>query len=216
MRYLIALLFAVGLHAATASPVNISSVVVSGGTATVSCSPSNCAQNANYGFCIKGTADATLNICGTALTGNGGTSFTFATTASNESLGAAGTVIPARQIVFLQESMTTAANIVTIPFLLWLTTTNPVANSALTSQWTNAATDTCGGNCAAGAELQAIKNGTTIEVPMSITLPVTAFTKGDAQSLAQLWFLGAQTALVNGIQPNAYFGQVCDPVGCSF
>lgn len=205
--------------ASTASPVNIVSVTVSSGTATVSCSPNNCNINANYGFCIQGTSDSTnINICGTASTGTGGTSFTFATPASNETLGAAGTVIPAHQIIFLQEQMTgdPGSNVVTIPFLLWLTTTNGVANSAATSLWPNAGTDTCEGHCVAGAELKAIQAGTTIEVLRTVTLPVTSFTKADAQSYAQVWFLGAQTALENGIQPAAYFGQFCDPVGCSF
>jgi hypothetical protein len=208
MRYLFALLlFAAGLaEASTATAVNIASVTVASGVATVSCSPSSCGQNANYGFCISGVSDNTLNVCSTAVSGTGGTTFTFATAASNETLGAAGTVISAHELIFLQESMNTAGNIVTIPYLMWLTTTNPVANSALTSQWSGAST----------AQIAAIKAGTTIEVPMTISLPVTSFTKGDAQSIAQLWFLGAETALINGIQPGQYFGQYCDAVGCSF
>jgi hypothetical protein len=195
-------------RSATATAVNITSVSVTSSVATVSCAPNNCNQNANYGFCINGTSDTTyINICGTALTGTGGTSFTFnCGGCSNESLGAAGTVISAHEIIFLAESMETAANKVTIPFLLWLTTTQPVANSALTSAWTNATSQ----------QVNAIKAGTTIEVPMSIQLPVTSFTKANAQSIAQLWFLGAETALINGIQPAQYFGQYCDPVGCSF
>jgi len=207
MKALFALLFcALSLTAATSNSVNINSVTVSSGTATVSCGGSNCNINANYGFCIAGTSDSTINICSTAVTGSGGTSFTFATTAGNESLGAAGTVRPAKQIIFLGESMSTAGNVVTIPYLLWLTTINPVANSANISQWGGAST----------AEVNAIKAGTTIEVAQTLQMPVTAFTKANAQSLAQLWFLGAQVALINGIQPAAYFGQYCDPVGCSF
>jgi hypothetical protein len=213
--FILLLACSVGVYAATASPVNISSVTVSSGIATVSCGSSNCNINANYGFCIAGTSDSTnINICSTASTGTGGTSFTFATAASNETLGAAGTVIPARELIFLQENMATAGNIVTVPFLMWLTTTTPVPNSALTSAW--ATSTQVLPNVPTGGYLKAIQAGTTIEVPMSIQLPVTSFTKADAQSVAQLWFLGAETALINGIQPGQYFGQFCDPVGCSF
>ena len=125
MKLLLTFLFSIAAAwAATSTPVTINSVTVSGGVATVSCGASNCKVNANYGFCIAGVSDATLNVCATALTGTAGTSFTFATTASNESLGAAGTVITAREIIFLDEA--TSGNQVSLTYLLWLTTTNGV------------------------------------------------------------------------------------------
>jgi hypothetical protein len=192
------------LDAATSSPVNISSVVVSSGTATVSCGASNCNINANYGFCIAGVSDATLDICGTAVTGTGGTSFTFTTTASNESLGTAGTVSRAVEIVFL--SSTVQGNQVSISYLLWLTTVTGVVDTTRTSLWSGAS----------ASQIKAIQAGTTIEVSRILVIPLTSFTKANAQSWAQNDFLANETSLENGIQPGQYFGQFCDPVGCSF
>lgn len=218
MKTLALFVFAsLSLFGATANPVNINSVTVSNGTATVSCGASNCAINANYGFCISGVADNALNVCGTALTGNGGTSFTFTTTASNESLGVAGTVIPARQVICL--STIENSGYVTFNFLLWLTTTTGVSNSALTSQWANSSQALP--NTPTGGYLKAIQAGTTIERQWSITLGDTAFAKGNAQSLAQNEFLTEENQLLGSapggsVQPGTYYAQFCDPAGCSF
>jgi hypothetical protein len=203
-KLLLCSVFCVVLHAATSIPVNISSVTVSNGTATVSCAPSNCNANANYGFCLAGVSDATLDVCSTALTGNGGTSFTFATTASNESLGAGGTVSRAVEIIFLQSTVN--GNQVTISYLLWLTTVTGVVDTTRTSAWP----------AATASQIKAIQNGTTIEIPRTLIIPLTSFTKTNTQSWAQNDFLANQTSLENGIQPGQYFGQFCDPVGCSF
>ena len=207
------------ISAATASAVNISSVTVSSGIATVSCGSSNCAINSNYGFCITGTSDSTyINVCRTALTGTGGTSFTFNCGAcSNETLGASGTVIPARQLICL--STVESNGYVTFQFLLWITTTNGVVNPNAVSAWATAGQSLP--NTPTGGYLAAIQAGTTIERQYNVTLGDTAFAKANAESIAQNEFLTEENQILGSspggsIQPGQYYAQYCDPVGCSF
>jgi hypothetical protein len=198
-KLIAALLLPVGLWAANATAVNISTVSRSANVVTVTCS-ATCGIAANFGFCIAGVTDTTFNVCGVAVTGSG-TTYTFNQTASNGS-SSGGTSTAAKQIIFLG-NQTAEAGKVTVSYILWNYTLTGKANNNASSVW--------GG--ASASENGAIKAGTFVEAQRSQTFPITA-NQGQIDQWAQNEWLANQNAIAATFAPGANVGCYCDPVGC--
>jgi hypothetical protein len=188
-----ALLLATTLtFAAPATPVNISSIAVSGSTVTVNATAHGIA--ANRGFCLSAQS-----YCGTAST-SAANSFTFSV--SNGTIAACasscGTVSPAKQIIGLN---------ITIPpnqianFVCWLATSSPAATTTKSS-W----------NGATVAENNAISAGTTIEV-VPQAFPVAGATVAAFKAYAQQQCTNLQSSLDSGIAPAFLLGNYFDGSG---
>lgn len=188
---------------ATFTPVAISSLSRSGNVVTVvTAAPHGLAVA--EGFSIQGvTLDGSFNLNGTVATVPNATTLTFAQTGVNSSVAAGGTIAAAKQVVVLSVNALGPNN--QINYVFWLTTTAPVPNSSLTSQYANASTQ----------ELNAIKAGTTIEQSGSMTYPST-YTKAQIQADLLIRYQSAQSTLANGTQPGQFYGGFYDGTGWSF
>jgi hypothetical protein len=183
------LLIAVG-HAATATPVTVTSITVAGQTVTVNATAHGIVVN--RGFCLS-----TQLFCGTAATA-AANSFTFTSASVVACASSCGTVRPAKQIIALQ--ITPPPNQIASG-VCWLATTSPVpATSA--SAWSGASQE----------EKNAIGVGTTMEVPIQ-PFPVAGATLASFKAYAQNACAGLQSALDTGIPPAFVLGNFFDGVG---
>ena len=189
------------------TPVALASLARAAGVVTVTtASAHGLAQN--QGFCIVGvTLDATFNACATITTVPTATTFTFPQNGAASSIAAGGTVAAAKRVIVL---MTAAQGpYINVTYLLWNTTTQGLANSALTSLFSGA------GDATFAAELTAIKAGTTIETPRSVSFPNT-LSAAQIQTFVNADWLAQQNNLAAGVQPGQFYGAYCDAAGCSF
>ena len=175
---------------------NISTIARSANVVTVTTSSAH-GLAVNQGFSIQGVSDASFDVNSTVATVSNSTTFTFAQTGSNASLGAGGTTSPAKQIVILRIDEDDAG--IRISYILWTTTTKgyPVTNA--TSNWSGASQ----------AEIAALSAGTTIEVQN-----IRTFSQGDTKASIQSSLVNEynfrQAQLAASTQPGQFFGGFYD------
>lgn len=167
----------------------VSSVAVSGGTATVTTSTAH-SLVVNQGFCLTGTP----NICGVVLTAPTATTLTFTPNAVISACASGcGPAVPAKQITVLDTSAPTA-NTWSVNVVFWLTTTQPIKSSGSSAY-----------SGATGAENAAIAHGDFIEVhrtyPFSTSYPIA-----NVKAEIQADYASAQATLAASIQPAQYYG----------
>jgi hypothetical protein len=186
---------------AQASAVVVSSIAISGNIVTVTtATPHGLAQN--QGFSLTGISPVGLNQNNTVSTAPTSTTFTF-NMANAPAYVSGGSVIAAKQVVVLAVNTSTPGQI-QITYVLWLTTTSPVARALATSSWTGASTQ----------ENAAIAAGTTIEVNKAHMLPV-ALGKVALELLLATDFASSQAAQASSTQPGQFYGVYFDGTGWS-
>lgn len=107
----------------------------------------------------------------------------------------------AKQIIILDIGSNPSQSLVSVHYLLWLTTANPVAKAGAVSQWLGASV----------AENAAIAAGTTIEESYTILLPI-GLTKAQAEALLNLHYTARQNEFGSQPQPGVLFGIFFDSV----
>jgi len=190
--------------AALATPVAISSIAVAGSTVTVTTSAVH-GLTAISGFCTT----APSSVCSAIATVPTTTTFTFAQPSTGNvavCASSCGTVTQAPRAVVLDISQS-VQGVQNVRFLLWLTTTSPIATSAAT-QWV-AKTGSIGATTAQG---NAVLAGNFVERVYTENFPAT-FTIGDIQNFISKTFASQQAALQATTQPAAFYGSVLDGVG---
>jgi hypothetical protein len=185
-----------------ATPVAVTSCSSLSNVVTVTCSAAH-GLAANQGFSLQNTTNPTYNLNGTVAGISSTTVFTFNLTVPDGTSSTGGTSQPAKEIVILNTNPFGANNTITVRYLLWLTTVNPVAGTS-TSAW----------NGASIQENQAIASGTTVEISRSISLSAT-ITKAQLEAAVALDFAAQQAAFVAAPAPGAFYGVVYDGTGWS-
>ncbi len=186
---------------ATAASVAISAIQRTNNVVTVTTAAAH-GLAAGQGFSLSGVADNSFNLNGTVLAVPSATTFTFNQSGANAS-STGGNVLPAKEVIVLEISETSQSEI-TIRYLLWLTTTVPVARPSATSQWSGAS----------ASEIAAIAAGTTIEQVRSKTFPGT-LTKAQIQAILAADFAAQQAQLAAVTQPGQFYGVYFDGTGWS-
>ncbi len=106
-----------------------------------------------------------------------------------------------KQVIILEIGARPQLSLVSVHYLLWLTTANPIAQPGLTSQWVGAS----------ATENAALAAGTTVEESYTIQLPF-GLTKAQAEALLNLHFTARQNEFGAQPQPGALFGIFFDSV----
>jgi hypothetical protein len=188
-------------RAATAVPVAISGISVSGNTLTVTTSAAHgLSATLPSGFCISGSSVTADNVCGVVLTAPSGTTYTFTLAGGATCAASCGTVAPAKRVIWLQTY--TVGGGFQVNYLLWLTTTAGVPGK--TSAWSGAST----------AENNALQSGAFIEVQRpSFFFPLGA-SLAQAEALLSLdWTAQENLQTGSGVAPGSFFGNFNDGVG---
>lgn len=187
------------MFAATATPVAIASVAAAGNTLTVTTSAAHgLSATLPSGFCIAGSSTAADNVCGVVATSPTSTTFTFTLAGGAACAASCGTVTPAKRVIWLQT--TTVSGGYQVSYLLWLTTTAPVAGK--TSAW----------GAASAAENNALSAGALIEIPRTQFFPAGTSLVNAETFMASDWTAN-QNALAASVQPGAFFGNFFDGFG---
>ncbi len=186
---------------ATATPVSISTISRTSNVVTVVTGSAH-GLLAGQGFAIAGVTDASFNGNNTVSTVTNSTTYTFKQTAANAS-SSGGTSVAAKQVIIMSIFVSQGGRM-TIRYLLWLTTTQPIPLPSVQSSWVDAST----------AEVNAIQAGTTIEINDSMSLPST-LTKAQVQTVLANEFTARQAYLAGNVQPGQFFGVFEDSVGWS-
>lgn len=197
---LLALLLPWKAFGATASPVAISGVTVSGTTLTVTtAAPHGLSATLPSGFCISGSSVTVDNVCGVVLTAPTGTTLTFILSGGAVCSASCGTLLPMKRVVWLVTA--TVPGGFQVSYLLWLATTNtPIAGK--TSVWLGAST----------AENNALVLGSFIEVQRAQFFPLgTTLANAEAQFVND--WTAQQNQLTGSVQPGAFFGNFFDGTG---
>jgi hypothetical protein len=187
-----------------ATPVAISTLSRTAGVVTLSTGATPHNLIANQGFSINGvTLDATFNFNGVVLTVPDTTHITYNQAGNNSSIGVGGTIVAAKEVIVLSTN-TTAPNL-NVSVLFWLTTTQGVPNTSITSFWSGASTQ----------EIGAIRAGVVVETGINVIYPTT-YTKAQIQAdLAARWS-AAQANLASAVQPGQFYGGFFDGNSWSF
>jgi hypothetical protein len=186
---------------AVATPVSVSSVAVSGNTLTVTTSAAHgLSATLPSGFCMTGSSVSADNVCGVVLTIPTGTTFTFTLVGGVVCSASCGSVAPAKRAIWLQTATVSGGYQVT--YLLWLTTTSPVAGAAKTSAWPNAS----------AVEVNAVVAGLLIEVQRTQFFPLGTSLANAEAFIVNDWTT-QQNALAASVQPGTFYGNFFDGVG---
>lgn len=100
----------------------------------------------------------------------------------------------AKQIVILDIQGGTS-NMMTVNYLFWLTTAQPIAKPGLQSRWAGAS----------AGEISAIQAGTTIEEPYSVTV-ASATSTVTLKALLNAQFTARQNYFTSQLNPGAWYG----------
>ncbi|HLZ92937.1 MAG TPA: hypothetical protein VKQ28_14585, partial [Candidatus Acidoferrum sp.] len=123
------------IFAATATPVAITGVTVAGNILTVTTlSAHGLSATLPSGFCIAGSSASADNVCGVVASVPTSTTFTFTLAGGAACAATCGTAAPAKRVIWLQTA--TVSGGYQVSYLLWLTTTVPLAGRA--SSWSGA------------------------------------------------------------------------------
>lgn len=174
-KFLLAILLPLAAHAAA-----ISTITCTGGVATVTVANT---LVASQGFEITGSSVSAYNLNATAISANS-TSFTFAVACNGSATG--GTFTPAQQIIVLSITPNGAEYLDQTVF--WNTTTVPTACPACTSLWP----------LATGAQIAALKAGTTVETAQTFHIPLSEST-AQMNTLVTGAYASFQTAFASGL-----------------
>jgi hypothetical protein len=185
-----------------ATPVAVTSCSSSGGVVTVTCSAAH-GLSANQGFSLQNTSNPSFNLNTTVASVTSSTVFTFNLTIPDGTTSTGGTSNPAKEIIILNVNPFGSNSTITVKYLLWLTTVNPVAGTQ-TSAWVGASI----------AENQAIASGTTVELSRSINVSAT-ITKAQLEAAISSDFTAQQAAFAAVPAPGAFFGVCYDGTGWS-
>ena len=176
-------------HATNASPVSVSTITVAGNTVTVNATAHGLSQN--QGFCLSAPAGVCNVVASTAAN-----SFTFTATGVAACGSSCGTVSPAKKVIWLQTA--TIQGGYNVSYVLWLTTTLPVAGPG-TSAYSGATS----------AEKAAINLGNFIELPRVQFFPFGT-TLANAEAQLQNDYSAEQSNLASSVQPGQFFGNFFD------
>lgn len=183
-----------------ATAVSIASITFLGNVVTVNTSgPHGLA--AGQGFSLTGVNPSVYNVNSTVVAVNSATQFTF-NLSNPASFVSGGSLLPAKEVIILA-TMVPNTGQTTVNYLLWLTTSQPVAGPS-NSSWSGASAQ----------ENAAIAAGTTVETFRTITVPAS-LTKVQIQAILSADFTAKQTALASAVQPGAFFGGYFDGTGWS-
>ncbi len=184
---------------ASAAPIAVSSIGVSGSTVTVTTATTH-PYTVNQGVCLTSTTSfGSAGACGVVTTVPSGTTFTFAFTGAAACASSCDTVDAAMQAIVLGAGSDSSHQNVT--YLCWKTTVNPVPKSGATSAWTA----TAGSRGASTAENNAIAAGNFIEEVVFTPFP-SSFSGAQMETFVQNECASRQSAFAGETQPAAYFG----------
>ena len=184
---LFAILFALGIHAAT-----VTSITCSGQTATVNSTAHGLI--ASQGFSLSGTAGTFNSTASTAATN----SLTFVLPAGKACSGFTNgytAIVPAKQIIEFGSVANPATATVTLNYLYWFSTAYPNPLPAGTvSAYANAS----------AAENAALVAGTTVEIAGSLNLPASALAT-DVQNAVITQYNAMQTGFAGYLLAGGYY-----------
>jgi hypothetical protein len=190
MKTLITLLvlsaFAFGSNAA---PTAVSTITVVGSTVTVNSTANGLAVN--QGFCLTAPA----GLCNVVATASAN-SFTFTQSGVVACASSCGTVSAGKKVIWLQTS--TVQGGYQVSYVLWLTTTQPVAGSGSSAYLS-----------ATSQEKAALLAGNFIEIPRSQFFPLST-TLPNAEAQLQNDYNAQQSALAASVQPGQFYGNFFD------
>jgi hypothetical protein len=192
MKYLFAVsvLFLSGLaFASNAAPVTVSSITVAGSTVTVNSTAHGLAIN--QGFCLSAPA----GLCNVVATSSAN-SFTFTQASLTACASSCGTVSVAKKVIWLQT--TTIQGGYQVSYVLWLTTTQPVAGTGSSAYLS-----------ATSQEKAALLAGNFIEISRTQFFPLST-TLANAEAQLQNDFNAQQSALAASVQPGQFYGNFFD------
>ena len=187
---------------AQAAPVSMSSITVSGTSATVATGAAH-GLAANQGVCLS----APSSMCGVVTAVGSATQFTATMAAAITACASAcGTSAPAPQAIALGSPVQDQGH-TTFTYALWLTSTQACPASA-NSSW-KAGSGSAG---ASAAQLNAINSGLFVEKVKTATFP-SNYPIANIQAFIQNDYTMEQQALATNVQPCQYYGFVYDSTG---
>ena len=191
-KLLVILALSARMFGANASSIAVQTMTVAGSTVTVNSTAHGIAVN--QGFCISAPA----GLCNVAVSSTAN-SFTFTATGVLACPSTCGTVTAAKRAIWL--STQAVAGGYQVNYVLWLTTTQPVAGTGATA-YINATSQ----------EKAALQVGNFIEVARSDFFPLST-TLLNAEAQLQNDYAAQQSQLASSVQPGQFFGNFFDGTG---
>jgi hypothetical protein len=186
------LLLCARLFAANAASVTVQTITVAGSTVTINSTAHG--LSVNQGFCLAAPAGL-CNVVATATTNV----FTFTASGVSACASSCGTVTAAKRAIWL--STQTVSGGYQVNYVLWLTTTSPVAGTGIS-----------GYTSATSQEKAALQLGNFIEVGRSEFFPLST-TLANAEAQLQNDYAAQQSQLASSVQPGQFFGNFYDGTG---
>jgi hypothetical protein len=175
--------------ASNAAPVIVSTITVAGSTVTVNSTAHGLAVN--QGFCLTAPA----GLCNVVATSSAN-SFTFTQSAVAACASSCGTVTAGKKAIWLKT--TTVQGGYEVAYVLWLTTTQPVAGTGASAYLS-----------ATSQEKAALLAGNFIEITRTQFFPLST-TLANAEAQLQNDYTAQQAALAASVQPGQFYGNFFD------